>query len=415
MPDATDTYFDRQEVREPGEREAAMFRALPGLLRHAIDNSPYFKTSLADIEPRNIQSREALAGLPLLRKGELSTHQRTALPFGGLTATPIGRLARIYASPGPTYDPEGARTDYWRFARALYAAGFRAGDIVHNSFSYHLTPAGQMVDAGARMLGCPVVPAGTGQTEIQIGVINDVRPAGYAGTPSYLAILLDRAREQGTPISSLTKALVGGEAFTAALRETTQAAGIDVFQCYGTADVGLIAYESAAREGLILDESAIVEIVRPGTGDPVAAGEVGEVVVTVFNPDYPLIRLATGDLSKELTGASACGRTNRRLAGWMGRADQTAKVRGMFVRPDQVAKVVARFPEIARGRLVVHQQQGHDVMELHCEAQPAFQGAADKVTEAVRQIIGLRADVIWAEPGSLANDGKVIEDRRPVG
>jgi len=415
MPDATQSYFDRQEVRDPAEREAALFRALPGLLRHAIDNSAYFKENLAGVDPRAVQSRAALAELPLVRKGELCALQQSRPPLGGLAATPLGRLARIYASPGPTYDPEGVRVDYWRFARALYAAGFRAGDVIHNTFSYHLTPAGQMVDAGARLLGCPVVPAGTGQTETQIGIIKDLQPVGYAGTPSFLAILLDRAEELGTPLGSFRKALVGGEAFTAPLRDKAQAAAIDVFQCYGTADVGLIAYESEARDGLILDESIIAEIVRPGTGDPLAPGEVGEVVVTVFNPDYPLIRLATGDLSKELAGVSPCGRTNRRLAGWMGRADQTAKVRGMFVRPDQIAKVVARFPEIGRSRLVLHQRDGQDVMELHCEAPAAVHGASAQIADAVRQTIGLRAEIVWAPPGSLANDGKVIEDRRPVG
>lgn len=415
MPDEAQAYFDRQEVRDPADREASLFQALPGLLRHAIDNSPYFAARFSDIKASDICSRGALAGLPVLRKSDLVAQQRQTLPFAGMAATPTNRLAHIYASPGPIYDPEGVRADYWRFARAMYAAGLRRGDLIHNTFSYHLTPAGNMIGSGARKLGCPVIPAGTGQTEIQIGIINDLQPVAYTGTPSFLSILLDRAEELGHPLTSFKKALLAGEAVPKDLQSRLAALGVTARQCYGTADVGLIAYETSAMEGLVVDESVILEVVRPGTGDVVAVGEIGEVVVTVFNPDYPLIRLATGDLSKVIDGPSECGRTNMRLAGWLGRADQTLKVRGMFVRPEQIATIVARVPDLQKARLVVSAEAGRDVMELRCEVAGNAEDLEQQIGTIVREVTGLRAEVLLCGLGTIANDGKVIEDQRPVG
>lgn len=413
MPETGASYYDRQEVRDPAEREAALFNGLPGLIRHALDNAPCFAERLAGIDPDAITSRAALATLPVLRKAELGELQRHRRPFGGLTATQVPRLARLFASPGPVYDPEGARSDYWRFARAMYAAGFRRGDILHNAFSYHLTPAGAMAESGARALGVPVIPGGTGQTELQLRTIADLRPTAYAGTPSFLLILLERARELGLDASSLAKALVSAEAFPPAVRDRFRSEfGIDAYQCYATADLGLIAYESLGREGLVIDEAVIVEIVRPGSGDPVPEGEVGEVVVTAFNPDYPLIRFATGDLSATLVGESSCGRTNLRIKGWLGRADQTTKVRGMFVHPQQVHEAVRRHAAVRRARLVVHAVEGRDEMRLLCEAAGGPAGLGGSLAEAVRAVTGLRAEVEIVPPGTLPDDGKVIDDQR---
>jgi phenylacetate-CoA ligase len=413
MPETGATYYDRQEVRNPEEREASLFHALPGLIRHALDNAPFFAGQLAGIDPDAVASRPDLARLPVLRKSELIEFQAAHRPFGRLNATPIKRLARIFASPGPIYDPEGARSDYWRFARAMYAAGFRSGDIVHNTFSYHLTPAGSMAEAGARALGLPVIPGGTGQTELQLKAIADIRPTAYAGTPSFLLILLDHGRELGLDTSSLKKALVSGEAFPPATRERLASEfGVDGYQCYATADLGLIAYESSAREGLVVDEAVIVEIVRPGTGDPVPDGEVGELVVTVFNPDYPLIRFATGDLSAVLPGSSPCGRTNQRIKGWLGRADQATKVRGMFVHPKQVADAVRGSDAVRRARLVVWRADGRDEMRLLCEVAGDGAGLDRRLAEAMRGSTGLRAEIELVAPGTLPNDGKVIDDQR---
>ncbi len=417
MPERGATYYDRQEVRPPADRERSVLHALPGLIRHALDNAPHPAGRLAGVDPDAVTSREALARLPVLRKSDLPGLQREQPPFGGLNATPVRRLARIFASPGPIYDPEGVRGDYWRFARAMYAAGFRPGEVVHNTFSYHLTPAGMMADGGARALGCPVVPGGTGQAELQLQAIADIRPAAYVGTPSFLLILLEKGRELGLDTASLKRALVSGEAFPSATRDRLEGEfGIDAYQCYATADLGLIAYESAAREGLIADESLILEIVRPGTGDPVPDGEVGEVVVTAFNPDYPLIRFATGDLSAVLPGESPCGRTNLRIKGWMGRADQTTKVRGMFVHPGQVQDAVRRHaPTVGRARLVVVDgSAGRDEMRLLCEVESgkSRDGLAEALADTVRGLTGLRAEVELVASGSLPNDGKVIDDQR---
>jgi phenylacetate-CoA ligase len=405
-------HYDAFETRDPGAREKALLEALPRRVALAKSKTPYFAGLLRDIDAREVTSRAALALLPVTRKHRLIELQKAALPFGGLVAAAPGDLARIFMSPGPIYDPEARRPDYWRLARALFAAGFRAGDLVHNCFSYHLTPAGSMFETGAQALGCAVIPGGTGQTELQVRAIGDLRPAGYVGTPSFLRIILEKGRELGADLASLKRALVSGEAFPPALQRDIAAFGIAAFQCYGTADLGSIAYESEARAGLILDEGIIVELVRPGTGDPVAEGEVGEVVVTTLNPDYPLIRFGTGDLSAELPGASPCGRTNRRIKGWMGRADQTTKVKGMFVHPEQIAEVVKRHPEITRARLIVSQDAQGDVMTLKGEAQSNDPALARRVAESLGAVTKLKGRVELVAPGSLPRDGKVIEDAR---
>ncbi|MEE9251587.1 MAG: AMP-binding protein [Alphaproteobacteria bacterium] len=410
---ARDTdYYDELETRDPAEREEALFAALPRQIENAKGGAPGFARILADVSPGDVTSPAALARLPVTRKSDLIDLQKKDPPFGGLTTVAPGALARIFASPGPIYDPEGKRPDYWRTARALYAAGFRKGDVVHNCFAYHLTPAGSMLETGAHAIGCTVIPGGVGQTELQARAIAELRPRAYTGTPSFLKIILEKARELGLDCSSLAKALVSGEALPPHLRAEIQDFGVDVLQCYASADLGLIAYESAAKEGMIVDEGLIVEIVRPGTGDPVSEGEVGEVVVTTFCREYPLIRFATGDLSAVLAGVSPCGRTNVRLKGWMGRADQTTKVKGMFVHPSQVAEVLKRHPEIRKGRLVVEQEEGKDVMTLHCEVEGGGDALAAAIADTIQAVCKLKGQVTFAEPGSLANDGKVIEDAR---
>ena len=409
-------FYDALETRDPAERERDLLAALPRQIIQAQTAAPAFATILADVKPAEVSSRAALAALPVTRKSELLALQkerRASDAFGGFAAIARGaRMPRVFASPGPIYEPEGAARDYWRTARALYAAGFRAGELIHNSFSYHMTPAGSIMETGAHALGCTVFAGGTGQTEQQIDAIADLRPDGYAGTPSFLKILLEKASERGTPLRSMTKALVSGEAFPPSLRDAIAALGVQGMQCYATADLGLIAYETAAREGLVLDEGVIVEIVRPGTGDPVPEGEVGEIVVTTLNPDHPLIRFGTGDLSAVLPGPCPTGRTNTRIKGWMGRADQTAKVRGMFVHPSQVAEIARRFPEVRKARLVVEGETGEDRMTLRLECENAPQGLAERVAEAIREVTKLRGEVTVGAIGSLPNDGKVIEDAR---
>ncbi|PUE29085.1 AMP-dependent synthetase [Limnohabitans sp. JirII-29] len=408
-------HHDALETRSPASREVALMAALPAQVAHAQKNSSAFAASLAGIDARQINTRAALAKLPVIRKYELLAQQqaqRAVNVFGGFAAIGFGKaMPRVFASPGTIYEPEGARADYWRMARAMYAAGFREGELIHNCFSYHFTPAGSMMETGAHAIGCTVFAGGTGQTEQQVQAMAELKPAGYIGTPSFLKIIVEKAVEMGVALPSVRKALVSGEAFPPSLRDWLAERGIAGYQCYATADLGLIAYETSAREGLVLDEGVIVEIVRPGTGDPVAEGEVGELVVTSLNPDYPLIRFGTGDLSAVLPGTCPTGRTNTRIKGWMGRADQTTKVRGMFVHPGQVAEVVKRFPEIARARLVVSGEMANDQMGLQVEAQPA-DGLAQKIGEAVREITKLRAEVAFVAPGSLPNDGKVIEDAR---
>ena len=409
-------HYDQLETRDPAQRDAAMLAALPGFLRHAVDHAPGLVAHLGALDPHAVTSFDALAALPLLRKSDLAERQRSDPPFGGLTATPLGHLAKVFMSPGPIFDPEGDRPDYWRFARALHAAGFRRGDLVHNTFAYHLTPAGSMIESGARALGCPVIPAGTSQTERQLEVIGRLRPRAYAGTPSFLKVLLERGRAEGVDVGCFKKAMVSGEAVPKSLTEELQREfAIAAYQCYGVADLGLIAYETRARDGLVADEGVLVEIVRPGTGDPVPDGEVGEVVVTAFNLDYPLIRFATGDLSALLPGPSLCGRTNRRLRGWLGRADQSTKIKGMFVHPSQVAEIVGRHPEVGRAQLVVERLDHLDRMTLQCEVAGPSAGLEATLEATLRAVTGLRGEVRLLAGGVLANDGKVIDDRRGPG
>jgi len=408
-------FFDSLETRPPAQREAELFTLLAAQIAHAQQAAPAVAELLAGVDASTMIRRNALENLPLLRKTELIERQKQQPIFGGLTALAPPALGQIFASPGPIYEPGARRPDFWRFARAMYAAGFRHGEIVHNCFSYHFTPAGMMFDAGAQAIGCAVVPAGVGQTELQVQVMAHVKPQGYVGTPSFLKLILDKADELGVDLSSLNKALVSGEYLPPSLRETFADRGIAVLQCYATADLGLIAYESSAREGMIVDEGIILEIVRPGTGDPVPDGEVGEVIVTALSPEYPLIRFATGDLSAILSGVSPCGRTNRRIKGWMGRADQTAKVRGMFVHPSQVAQVLSKHPEIVRGRLIVERVSDADTMILHCEvAGEVPEPLGDDVVATLRQVCNLRGEVVFVPADSLVNDGKVIDDLRPI-
>jgi phenylacetate-CoA ligase len=409
-------YFDTLETRDPAQREAQLMAALPRQVAHAQQHAPAFALILAGIDAGSVDSREALAGLPVTRKPELLERQkalRAQDPFGGFSTLVRGpQMPHIFASPGPIYEPDGTQPDYWRAARAMYAAGFRSGELVHNSFSYHMTPGAFIMESGAHALGCTVFPAGVGQTEQQLQAIAELQPVAYLGTPSFLRILLEKAAESAVVVSCMRKALTGGEALPPSLRDWFAARGVMAYQSYATADLGLIAYETEAREGLVLDESLIVEIVRPGTGDPVAAGEVGEVVVTTLNPAYPLIRFGTGDLSALLPGTCPTGRTNTRIKGWMGRADQTTKIRGMFVHPGQVADIARRFPEVLKARLVVSGEMANDVMTLKVEAASLPHGLDERIGDAIRDITKLRGDVQLLRPGSLPNDGKVIEDAR---
>lgn len=409
-------FYDALETRTADEREAALMAALPRQIAHVQQASRAFAGILAGVDAAGITSRQALARLPVTRKHELLERQqagRAQDPFGGFAAARFGAaMPRVFASPGPLYEPEGQRRDYWRMARALYAAGFRAGELAHNCFSYHFVPAGSMMETGAQALGCTVFPGGTGQTEQQVQAMAELRPAGYVGTPSFLKIILEKAAEMGVPLPSVTKALLSAEALPPSLRDWFAERGVAAYQCYGTADLGLIAYETEAREGLVLDEEVIVEIVRPGTGDPVPEGEVGELVVTTLNPDYPLVRFGTGDLSAVLPGPCPTGRTNTRIKGWMGRADQTTKVRGMFVHPGQIAAVAKRFPQVQRARLVVSGEMASDQMLLQVETTETAAGFATQVQEALREATKLRGEVQMVPPGTLPNDGKVIEDAR---
>ncbi len=406
------SHYDTLETRDPAEREQAQFSALAQQLENAKKNAPGFAKLLKDVDSAEITGRDALARLPVLRKSELVERQKSDPPFGGLAAVPVTEACRVFASPGPIYEPEGIGEDYWRLARALFAAGVRSGDLIHNTFAYHFTPAGVMLESGARALRCPVVPAGVGQTELQVQAIAHLKPAAYVGTPSFLNIILDKAAEMKADVSCITKGLVSGEALPLSLRGQLKDRGVDVLQCYASADLGLIAYESQAREGLIIDEGVIVEIVRPGTGDPVPEGEVGEVVVTTLTPEYPLIRFGTGDLSAVLTGTSPCGRTNMRIKGWMGRADQTTKVKGMFVHPTQIAAVVDRHGEVIRARLVVESVDNQDVMTLHCEVAGKDAKLVEAIASSIREVCKLRGEVKLVAPGGLPNDGKVIDDAR---
>src|SRR5581483_6900015 len=403
-------HYDALETRDPEARERALMQALPAHLAHAKKNAPGWGRILAEVEPAQVTSRAALARLPVTRKSDLVALQKADPPLGGLAAS--RRVAKLYVSPGPIHDPECAGRDWWRTARALHAAGFRAGDVAVHTFAYHFTPAGSMMESGAAALGCTVVPTGVGQTEAQVAAIAGLRANAYVGTPSFLKLIVDKADELNADIGALVKAEVAAEYLPPALRTAMGGRGIRVRQCYASADLGLIAYESEAMEGMILDEALVLEIVRPGTGDPVPEGEVGEVVITSFNADYPLIRFGTGDLSAVMPGASPCGRTNARIRGWLGRADQATKVKGMFVHPSQVAEVAKRHPEIARARLVVDNPGGTDRMTLHCEVRAPREGLERAIAESLREVTRLRGEVALRAPGELPNDGKVIEDAK---
>jgi phenylacetate-CoA ligase len=407
MPD----YCDELETRDPTLRERRHFLELPKQIAQA-SKAPGWAAHLKGIDPRAVASREALAKLPVMRKADIADLQKQNPPFGGLNTKPAGTFGRLLMSPGPIFEPQAEGPDGYGAARACYAAGFRRDDIVHNSFAYHLTPGGFILESGALALGCAVIPGGVGNTEQQLEAIAHYKPSAYVGTPDFLKILLDTAEKTGKDASSFKRGLASGAALPASLREELARRGVAVLQCYATAELGVIAYESQAREGMIVNETVIVEIVRPGTGDPIAEGEVGEVVVTSFNPDYPMIRLATGDLSALLPGVSPCGRTNSRIKGWMGRADQAAKVKGMFVHPKQIAEVAARHPQLGRLRLVVGREAEQDTMTLLAESATRDAALESAVAATLQSVTKLKGAVKLVAPGTLPNDGKVIADER---
>ncbi|CAG9175403.1 phenylacetate--CoA ligase family protein [Cupriavidus respiraculi] len=409
-------HFDSLETRSPQDREQALMAALSRQVAHARAHAPYFADVLGAVDPAALTTRAALAALPVTRKADVSVLQKSASPLGGLNATPLGGLRHVFQSPGPIHEPDGHGPDWWRTARAMFAAGFRSGELVYNTFSYHFTPAGMMMETGAHRLGCCVFPAGVGQTDSQVQAMAMLRPAAYAGTPSFLKILMEKASELGQSCT-VAKALVSGEALPPSLRAWFGERGVKVHQMYGTADVGLIAYETDGGDGWVVDEGVLVEIVEPGGTQPVPDGEIGEVVVTVLgNGDYPLIRFGTGDLSaivaESASRPSPCGRTNIRLRGWLGRADQATKVKGMFVHPGQVAEVVRRHPEIRAARLVVTGAVGADVMTLHCDATRDDDGLKQAIADSVREVMRLRGEVRFVAAGSLPQDGRAVEDAR---
>jgi phenylacetate-CoA ligase len=405
------THYDSLETRDPAQREAELFARLPGVLRKALA-APAYAERLNGVEPSEITSRAALARLPVLRKSELPALQKAAPPFGGLVASAPGAFGRLFTSPGPIFEPEATHADPWRGARALFAAGFRPRDVVLNTFSYHLTPGGFIFDCSARALGCAVIPAGPGNTEAQFELIEAYRPIGYSGTPDFLKILLDAASSAGRDVSSIKRALVSGAAFPKSLQQEMHSRGIDAYQAFGTAELGMVAFETLARDGMVVNEDLILEIVRPGRGDPVVEGDVGEIVVTSLDPDHPWIRLALGDLTAALAGQSPCGRTNMRIKGWMGRADQTTKVKGMFVRPEQIAEIGKRHPELGRLRLVVKREGESDVMTLKAECSSKDEALRSQIASTLRAVTKLGGSVDLVAVGSLPKDGKVIADER---
>jgi len=404
-------HYDDLETRNPTAREADLFARLPDILRKAMA-APAYAERLKGVDPVTITDRAALARLPVLRKSELPALHKAAPPFGGFVAGSPGSFARLFTSPGPIFEPEPTHADPWRGARALFAAGFRKGCVVQNTFSYHLTPGGFIFDAAARALGCAVIPAGPGNTDAQLELIDAYKPTAYSGTPDFLKILLDAGAAAGRDVSSLKRALVSGAAFPKTLQDEIRSRGIEAYQAYATADLGFIAYESAARDGLIVNEDIILEIVRPGTGEPVPDGDVGEIVVTSLDASHPWIRLALGDLTAALPGVSGCGRSNARIKGWMGRADQTTKVKGMFVRPEQIAEIGRQHPELGRLRLVVGRDGETDVMTLKAECAQQDIQLREAVTATLRAVTRLAGSVELVAPASLANDGKVIADER---
>ncbi|MGO9356873.1 MAG: phenylacetate--CoA ligase family protein [Xanthobacteraceae bacterium] len=404
-------HYDALETRDPATRERELFARLPDLLRRAMA-APAYAAHLAGVDPATVTGRAALAALPVLRKSALPALHKATPPFGGFVADAPGSFARLFTSPGPIYEPESATTDPWRGARALFAAGFRKGDVVLNTFSYHLTPGGLIFDSSCRALGCAVIPAGPGNTEQQLDLIEAYRPRAFAGTPDFLKILLDAAASAGRDASSIKRALVSGAAFPKSLQDEITARGVDAYQAFATADLGFIAFETPAREGLVVNEDLILEIVRPGTGEPVADGEVGEIVVTSLDPHHPWIRLALGDLSAVLAGHSPCGRTNQRIKGWMGRADQTTKIKGMFVRPEQIADIAKRHDDLGRLRLVVSRDGETDAMTLRAETAAASDALREALAISLQTVTKLRGAVELVAPGTLPNDGKVIADER---
>jgi phenylacetate-CoA ligase len=406
-----DKHYDALETRDPALREREQLASLPDIVARAM-TAPGWAKHLAQIDPKSVNSRATLAKLPVLRKADVAALQKENPPFGGLNVTTPGKVKRLLMSPGPVFEPQGEGADWYGTARACYAAGFRSGDIVHNSFAYHLTPGGFILESGCHALGCAVIPGGVGNTEQQLEAIAHYKPSGYVGTPDFLKILRDSAEKTGKDASSIKRALVSGAALPASLRVELAKRGVAVLQCYATAELGVIAYESDAREGMIVNETVIVEIVRPGTGDPVAEGEVGEVVVTSFNSDYPMIRLGTGDLSALMPGMSPCGRSNIRIKGWMGRADQAAKVKGMFVHPKQIAELSSRHPQLERLRLVVGREAEQDTMTLMAESATRDAALESAIAASLQSVTKLKGAVKLVAPGELPNDGKVIADER---
>jgi phenylacetate-CoA ligase len=408
-------FYDSLETRAPEARESSIYECIRALLAYARDTAPGAAAQLDGVVIGSITDRASLMQIPVMRKSDLVNRQTTQPPYGGLATRPPGQLAHAFMSPGPIFEPGGASANWWRFARAMHAAGIRAGDLIQNCFAYHMTPAGMMVESGARAIGAGVIPAGPGQSEAQVQVAAHYQPNVYMGTPDFLKVILDKADELGTDLACFTKALVSGGALFPTLRAGYGERGVSVLQCYATADLGLIAYESEAIDGMIVDEGVVLEIVRPGTGDQVPDGEVGEVVVTSLNPDYPLIRFATGDLSAVMRGESPCGRTNMRIKGWMGRADQTTKVKGMFIRPEQVAEVVKRHDEIVRMRITVSRDGDKDAMAIQVETPETDPAFADAVCDTCHSVLKLRGAMTLLAPGALPNDGKVIDDQRDYG
>ncbi len=407
-------FYDSLETRDPEAREKGLLTSLPRLIARAKELAPGWAKHLQEVDPHSITSRADLATLPVLHKSDLKTRQTELPPMGGFTTTELSAMGRLFMSPGPIFEPEGRGEDWWGSARALFSAGFRKGDIVHNAFSYHLTPGGFILDAGARAIGCVVIPAGVGNTEMQVEAITRLKPNGYTGTPDFLKILFDKAAENGQDVGSMTKALVSGAALPPSLREEIESKGVSVFQAYTTADIGVIAYETPALDGMVVEEGVLLEIVRPGTGDPVGEGEIGEVVVTNFNRDYPMIRLATGDLSATLPGLSPCGRTNMRIKGWLGRADQVTKVKGMFVHPSHVAAIANHHPELGRLRLIVTREGEQDVMTLEAESSEIADELKGRISDTLQAITKLKGRVTLQPLGSLPNDGLTIVDKRSL-
>jgi len=404
-------HYDWKETRDHAMREADLFSQLPDVLRRAME-APGYAEHLRGVDPDQVTSRSALAKLPVLRKSDLPALHKTALPFGGFVTRPPGSFGRLFTSPGPIFEPEAAKADPWRGARVLFAAGFRPGDVILNTFSYHLTPGGFMFDTAAQALGCAVIPAGPGNTEAQFELIEAYRPVGYCGTPDFLKILIDAAIAADRDVSSIKRAIVSGAAFPPSLQKEFKSHGIEAYQAFGTADLGMIAYDTSARDGMVVGEDIILEIVKPGTGEPVAEREVGEIVVTTLDPDHAWIRLAIGDLTAALPGESPCGRTNLRIKGWMGRADQTTKVKGMFVRPEQIAEIGKRHRDLGRLRLVVRRDNEQDLMVLKCECASPAEALREAVTSTLRAVTNLGGSVELVSPASLPNDGKVIADER---